>query len=339
MDRSRFSLSLGVVNLADAAFKDLVPEDVNLMNFGCNRVRHALPKIMEVAWRMKPDVVFSTLGHLNLALAMLKPLFPARVRVVGRESTVVSVNLKFEPYPRLQAWCYRRFYGQLDRVFCQSEAMREDLIGQFALPVHKTCVIPNPVDIGRIQALSREELPVRDVARDSNYLKLVSSGRLSVEKGFDLLIDAVALCSELPIHLTILGSGPLEAELRELAKVRGVAERIRFAGFQKNPFAWFSRADALILSSRFEGFPNVVLEALACGTPVIATPAPGGTREIIGTIAQCETAEAISAPALAGAIRRWAAQPRRRVPQEAVSRYAVGRITSRYEEEILKVAA
>ena len=78
------------------------------------------------------------------------------------------------------------------------------------------------------------------------------------------------------ICLTLLGEGPLRPELERLAQQSGVADRVHFVGFQKNPYPFFAQADAFVLSSRYEGFPNVVLEALACGTPVIATPAPGG---------------------------------------------------------------
>jgi glycosyltransferase involved in cell wall biosynthesis len=114
---------------------------------------------------------------------------------------------------------------------------------------------------------------------------------------------------------------------------KGVAGQVRFSGFQKNPFPFFAQADAFVLSSRFEGFPNVILEALACGTQVIAVPATGGVREILEDIHDCVIAEAVSSKSLATAITQWVAKGMNRLEGKAdVSAYAVERIARRYEE-------
>ena len=110
MNRSLFRLGLAVVDMREAVYRDDVPEDVEFIDLGCTRVRYALLKIMRLIWRKRPDVVFSTLGHLNLALAMLRPLLPNGVRYIGREACVVSETLTEHTHPRLWAWAYRRFY-------------------------------------------------------------------------------------------------------------------------------------------------------------------------------------------------------------------------------------
>jgi glycosyltransferase involved in cell wall biosynthesis len=329
LDRACFDLALAVVDTRNAAFRDQVPTDVEFLDLGCRRVRQALPKLVRLLWRRQPDVVMSTLGHLNLALAIVRPLLPNRTRYIARETIVVSQGIVEHPRPRLWAWAYRRFYGRFDRVICQSRDMRDDLVAAHGLDVGRTVVIHNPVDRGRIVAALGAS---GSAAAPSHLLSVAAAGRLVDQKGFDLLLDALALAKRRDMQLTILGDGPLGAELSARAEARGIADRVRFAGFLRNPYPTVAAADLFVLSSRYEGFPNVVLEALACGTPVVATPAPGGVREILDGIEGCIVADEVSAQALADALDRW--QPSR-VPPTVVARYAVERIVAAYEAEFM----
>jgi glycosyltransferase involved in cell wall biosynthesis len=206
--------------------------------------------------------------------------------------------------------------------------MQADLVGNFGLPVQKTIVINNPLDLERIQALSHES--VDESADDSRVgLRLVAAGSLIPVKGFDVLIDALALLGDKNFHLTILGDGPAREELESRVRYYGLQARIQFAGFRKNPYPFFRRADAFVLSSRFEGFPNVVLEALACGTPVVATPGGGGILEIVGNVAGCIVADDTSAVALSTAISQL--KPGTRIHPDAIQHYAVARVTQQFQ--------
>ena len=309
LDRSKFRLALAVVDTRKAAFLDDVPEDVELIDLGSLRLRYALPKIGRLIWKRRPDVVLSTLGHLNLALAIMRPLLPAGVRYVAREASIVSEVIRDYRRTSIWRWAYRRFYGRFDSVVCQSHYMHDDLVTNFALPTDRAVVIHNPVDVEYIRRLAAEPMATGFEQTHGEGgeapIHLMAGGRLSHEKGFDLLIEALALGGNSRLRLTILGEGPLRGDLERLARDQGVARQVRFVGFQKNPYPFFAQAHAFVLSSRFEGSPNVVLEALACCTPVIATPAPGGVREILNGVAGCMVADSVTAEGLAKVIGNW----------------------------------
>ncbi|MEQ1804159.1 MAG: glycosyltransferase [Burkholderiaceae bacterium] len=367
LDRSKFRMTIAAVDMRDAIFRDDVPADVDVIDLGCTRVRHALVKIVQLIRRLRPDVVFSTLGSMNLALAALRPVLPNGIRYVARETIVVSDSMAEPSSPVWWPWACRRLYPLFDAVVCQSGAMRDDLVENFGLSAAKTAVIHNPVDIERIRVLAGERPqagwagrpprgnkqsgeatfahepilnPFDSVTKhpESKCIQLVAAGRLVPQKGFDLLIEALSLCADSRLALTILGKGPLKDGLEQLAKDRGVQQQVRFVGFQRNPYPYLAQADAFVLSSHYEGSPNVVLEALACGTPVVSTPVPAAL-EILQDLPQCEMAEDFTGEALARALRNLLERPLRRMPADVVDAYAAGAIARQYEQALTHVTA
>jgi glycosyltransferase involved in cell wall biosynthesis len=331
-DRSKFTVELAVLTARGAQMIDDLPSGVVVHDLHCSRVRVALAPIARLIWRRRPAVVFSTLGHLNLALAIIRAFLPASTRLIARETVVISENLEATGRPWLWRFLYRAFYPRFDAVVCQSEDMRSDLVDRYRLPATRATVIHNPVDAERVRALAAGgEAAASHWPALTGGPRLLAAGRLVRQKGFDLLIEALADERHAKATLVVLGDGPLRAELERRAASNGVSDRLVFVGHQRNPFPFFAAADAFVLSSRFEGFPNVVLEALACATPVIATPAPGGVREILDPIPECVVAADISARALADAIARWQAGPMSRVPPARLHRFDATTITRRYE--------
>ncbi len=327
LDPARFRMILAVVDTRDAVFRADVPAGVEFVDLSCRRMRNAAPAILRLVWRVRPDLVFSTLGHLNLTLAALRPVMPRRTAFVGREATIVTEHLKGFKHAALWRAGYRALYPRFDAVVCQSRYMQEDLVENHGLAREKTVVINNPVDLERL----RGALPPRKERREPGApLRLVAAGRFTNEKAFDLLVDALALLRDMEVSLCILGDGPLVPEVRQRVTRLKLERVVTLAGFQANPFRYFAEADAFVLSSRYEGFPNVVLEALACGIGVIATPAVGGTSEILEGVAGCVMASAISAPALAAAIREWAGRPFGGIASSVLDKYRTGEISDQY---------
>lgn len=329
VDRTRFDLTLAVVDGRRTDLAHDVPADIGFVDLGCTRVRHAPMRILKLLWRHRPSVVLSTLGHLNLMLAMLRPLLPPGVRIVGRESSVPSKLLALSGAGSHWHMAYRLLYPRLDLIVCQSRAMRDDLASTYGIR-RDMRTISNPVDAERIKRLATDS-PAHPFFDKDGVTRLVAIGRLQHEKGFDILLDALHELDRPDVRLAIVGDGALRSALEQQTKQLGLQSRVVFVGLQQNPYPWIRRADALVLPSRVEGFPNVALEALACGTPVVTAPVPGAV-EILGSVQGCIVAPSGDPAGLAAALAQWLASPRHRLGADAVAPYDAPAITRRYEQ-------
>jgi glycosyltransferase involved in cell wall biosynthesis len=270
LDRLKFDVTLLVLK-KEGALIDRLPSDIRVVFFNHARTAYALTSIFKMVWQLRPDVLFSTLGHLNLMIALLKPVLPSGLTLIARESSIVSIRNKDERYPRLFNFLFRTVYNRFHNIICQSEYMKTDLVDNFKINKKKIVVINNPIDFTAVPLLGKPH--------DHSDVTLLSVGNLRPEKGYDRVIGALEKC-DVPFRYIIVGAGE-SAKLRMLAKQKGLDSKIDFAGHHTNPFPFYAQADCLLLGSYYEGFPNVVLEANACGLPVIAYRAPGGHNEII----------------------------------------------------------
>ena len=233
-------------------------------------------------------MVFSTFGHVNLALLAMRPLLPSRTRLVIREANTPSLALKRGQVtvPTLMRRAYRLLYPTADLVLCQHKGMAEEMHTRFGVPAERTAVLPNPVDCARVRAGPPRREP-------GHGRRFVAAGRLTHQKGFDRLIDMVAGGR---VGRPAVRSRRRTRSRRAGGPLTGLG-RGRSDPFRRlRPVAlrFYAGADAMLVSSRWEGLPNVALEALACGTPVIATPESGGIAEV-----------AAAAPAGAVTVAEW----------------------------------
>lgn len=334
LDRERFTATLAVADLTKAVRRTQVPHDVELVDLGAGRVRYAIPRILALAWSRRPDIILSTLGHLNMALGFCRRLLPPRIRVVARESSIVSKRMTEYPAPAMMRALARGSYRQFDHIICQSNAMQDDLIANFGILPTRSSVIRNPLDVARIRQLSR--VPGMH-GYDRGCTNLVAVGRLSKVKRFDRLLEAFALAAEADWRLTIVGGGLELGALDEQISALSLGNKVRLVGQQENPYPFIAGADALVLSSDYEGLPNVILEAMACGTPVVAVPAPGGTPEILTGVAGCFLANACTSESLASALTAWAQSARQRLGTGASEPYEANTISRLYEAVLAQV--
>ncbi|HZG17445.1 MAG TPA: glycosyltransferase [Candidatus Bathyarchaeia archaeon] len=282
LDRSRFEPILMTVDLS-GPYVASIPEDVQVVNLQSGRVRHAWRKMIKEINRLQPDVVMSTMDYMNLAVLAGKMAYAQKPRIIVREANTPTHAMGALSFLKRVAFktMYRLLYTKADGIIVQSEGMKQDLLHFLpSLSPNKVIRIYNPLDVTTVlrQAARKE-----DAFLPSAGKQIVAAGRLTYQKGFDLLLAAFAQLTQIvqDVRLTILGEGPLEADLKAQARALGIEERVCFLGFQQNPYAYLAQADLFVLPSRWEGFPNILLEALACGCQVVATDCPSGPREIL----------------------------------------------------------
>ena len=287
LPRERFDLHLALVTRTGRMLPQ-VPPDVPVHDLGAKRVRGAALPLVRLVRALRPDVVFSTLYHLNQMVLLLRPSLPQGTRLVIREAITVSEALRHRGPGRLSALLLRRLYPSADLIVCQCEFMADDLARHFAVPRAKMATIYNPIDVEHVRSLARAGTnPFRDRDRTRGP-HLVALGRLDPQKGFDHLIRRlpVLLASRPEAHLWIVGEDgapgrPTARALEALVRDLRLQPRVHFTGFRPNPYPYLAHADLFVLSSRYEGLPNALIEALALGCPVVALDRPGGTREIL----------------------------------------------------------
>lgn len=265
-----------IVLNAEGPLAGLAPPALPVHALDRRRVRAALPALARTIRRLRPAAVVSTISQLNLALAALRPFLPTGTAIYLRETNTPSRNLSGLP-PLAHALMragYRALYPKATGVVCNAGLVALELERDFLVEPARIHRIDNPVDIADLRARAGPVL--RAPGPGPRFL---AAGRLTRQKGFDRLLDAFARLAP-DTHLTILGDGPDAAALLRRAQALNLAERVVLPGFEDEPWRHYAGADAFLLPSRWEGMPNAALEALACGTPVIATPEAGGIAEV-----------------------------------------------------------
>lgn len=202
----------------------------------------------------------------------------------------------------LLPWFVRWLYRDADAVVAVSEGVADDLARTAWLPRERIRVLYNPVVTDAVEELAAE-VPDHDWLRSADREVVVSAGRLTAQKDFETLLRAFALVrEERDTYLVVLGEGEERDALEGLADELGIGGRVSFPGFDPNPYAWFARADLFVLSSAWEGFGIVLIEAMACGCPVVSTDCPSGPAEILEHGRHGRLVPVGDAPALARAM-------------------------------------
>src|SRR4051812_37076077 len=286
LDRERFRVSLALVK-PEGEFESALAADVkkfclNPRRDGSTTLRalQSIGPLRRLVERERPDLIFSVIDLVNLLNVYAVRGVEPRPKVVLGVQTPPSIAYdSWHPVSKLILNLMPRMYPSADHVVALSKGVAEDLASLVPRTRERVTVIPNAgVETG-VREMARRSL--RPDERPDGPL-IVACGRLKPLKGFAHLIDALAeVRRSVPAHLWIVGEGEQRAFLENKIARLGLQDCVRLLGFQKNPYRYMAAADLFTLSSHFEGFGNVIVEAMACGTPVVATDCPYGPREII----------------------------------------------------------
>lgn len=272
-------VSLTVLNTEEQAYAGQLSLKVRLINL---RVGHARTSFFALRrWLLKeqPTLVLVFNHQLAIILVCLRAFMRGKFKIVARNINTLSVRAQH------QNWWHgtvtnaltRLLYSRVDHVIAQSTGMHADLVENYRISPSRVTTIHNPVSA---KFLSYDP----DTANPNSAEKVVLYvGRLEKQKGLEDLLSAFSdvVKNQPDAILYLVGTGPEEEHLRNLATTLGITESVHFVGFQTDVVLWYQRASVVVLASHYEGFPNVLVEAVTCGTPVVAFDCPSGPSEII----------------------------------------------------------
>lgn len=268
--------------------------------------RNPYRKIARALRHLRPSCVLTMYRNVNVPVGLSR-LFFSGYRLVVREANTLNAIMEKGGLRRWKNLLKMKLaYRGAARVISNSDAASEELISLGIAESSRITFLPNPVDFERIESLQAGPVTHPWLGAERAEFTIVTSGRLHKQKNQALLIAAFAEASKKypQLRLIILGEGKLLDTLVKQAQDAGIASFVDFPGFVDNPYPIYANADLFVLPSSFEGFPNVLIEAMACRTPVIATDCPGASAQIIEGGRSGVLVPMDDAPALVGAIER-----------------------------------
>lgn len=239
--------------------------------------------LQRIVKRDKIDIIFSHALIASFISVLVKKYFRLKNPLILEFHTPIEMGVKdmgLAGYISKKIIIKNRKY--INKIVCVSEGLREE-VHNLGFPYEIIEKIHNPVDIGLVQKSIKSE-PEADMAVlvGKSRPVIMSAGRLARAKNYFLLLDAFDIVrKKIDASLIIIGDGSLRSELIAKAESLGIAQYVMFPGWKDNPFNWIAHADVFVLSSSWEAFGNVIIEAFVCNTPVVSTDCPVGPREII----------------------------------------------------------
>ena len=274
-----------VLNRVEGAYLKEVSKKVNIVNLNTPRVLKSLLPLSRYMKQERPDIVISVMNYVNVITVLAKMISGNNAKVILTEHGTLSSSLGTSKWisnlilKTMMSWTYKKS----DFIVAVSNGVADDLSKQIKVNRNKITTIYNPVVTPNLLEKSQDSSLLIHPWFDKNAPPVILGvGRLEKEKDFETLINAFAkVRAEKECYLVILGEGRLRSKLELLINELDLQDNVQLPGFVDNPYIWMLNADLFVLSSIHEGFGNVLVEAMACGTPVVSTDCPSGPNEIL----------------------------------------------------------
>ncbi len=323
-----------ILTVPDLTYASELHPDVQIHFLKAQRRSTLALELGRYLQRTQTDALLSTLYGNNFVAVMAKLFTRPRTRVVIREANTTTVDMSqttMNPKEKAKVnFYYRWLYPRADAVVAVSKGVAQGLQQFASIPHSKLHVIYNPVITQAMFRLS-EDVAGHSWLQSGELPVVLGVGRLTPQKGWQTLFRAFAKVIQYrKARLLILGEGELRNELTLLAERLGITDYVDLPGFDSNPFRYMRRASVLVLSSRYEGLPNVLIQAMALGCPVVSTNCPSGPDEILDGGRYGELVPVGDADAMAQAILRVLEGERKTAPPEWLEQFRVEKVAEQY---------
>ena len=277
-----FNIDIVLVS-AEGIYKDIVPKGVSVIDLKASGVMASLPKLCHYLKENRPVSMLSTPVHANIAAILAQKITRVPTRIIIREAITPSQSAFYSKknISKVIFFLMRRLYRHADGIVAVSSGVADDLVSFIGLQPEKINIIYNPI-------VTREMLSQAEEPIEHRWLKnkrgpvIITAGRMNKQKDHTTLIKAFCLIQKTcDAKLIILGEGPERKNLVNLIENLGLNDVVDLPGFVENPFSYFKNSSVFVLSSLFEGLPNVLIQAMMLGVPVVSTDCPSGPREIL----------------------------------------------------------
>jgi len=272
-----------VLASAEGPYLSQVPPKLSVIDLGSRRVRGTLFALTRYLLRAQPEAILTAMAHCNAVALLAKKIARSKARIVvsQRQNLSASIAKSGKVKRWIEVAIIRFVYSKADAIVANSQGVANDLCALTGLPPSRVTVIPNPVAFEILETLASDPVD-HPWIRQHDLPVILAVGRLTEQKDFATLLRAFSkVLPERPARLIILGEGEDRDELEELCRELGISDNVAFPGFQQNVYAWMAKSDLVVLSSKYEGSPNVLVEAMALKRPVVATDCPSGPREVL----------------------------------------------------------
>jgi len=314
-------------------FVKALDREIRIIKLPSTHLVSGIPSLILYFIRHKPDILITESMRANALAIRSKRLIRGKMRVFASIHNTYSMTLASRKLKKRASLLHRMrtYLPQNDGIIAVSKGVAQDLEKLLELPAGRITVIYNPVVTPEIDHLSRQPTN-HDWLKDPSIPVVMSAGRLHAQKDYPSLLRAFQIVSkQVSCRLLILGDGEEKQQLESLVHELGIVELVNFVGFTENPYQYMRQAQVFVLSSKWEGFGNVLAEALAVGCPVISTDCPSGPREILQDGLYGQLVPVADVNSLANAIlKALQSKHNSNLLTEAADRFTVEAVASEY---------